>query len=127
MRGEGGECGREFRGDVNALSACIGGFPRESAQYCKGTQSERDTQGRYGSCVVFVSITVCSNCEMVDCCVALQECDRLRDEILPELGVRLEDRSAQTCVKLVDRETIKREQEQKKAVEEAKEMVGRGF
>uniref|UniRef100_A0A914CL90 Cysteine--tRNA ligase, cytoplasmic n=1 Tax=Acrobeloides nanus TaxID=290746 RepID=A0A914CL90_9BILA len=51
----------------------------------------------------------------------LAECDRLRDEILPELGVRLEDRKNQTCVKLVDRETLRREQEQKKAFEAAKQ------
>uniref|UniRef100_A0A0N5AW37 Cysteine--tRNA ligase, cytoplasmic n=1 Tax=Syphacia muris TaxID=451379 RepID=A0A0N5AW37_9BILA len=51
----------------------------------------------------------------------LEECDRLRDEVLPELGVRLEDRPLQTCVKLVDRETILREQEQKRAVIAAKE------
>ncbi|PAV87824.1 hypothetical protein WR25_06063 isoform B [Diploscapter pachys] len=47
----------------------------------------------------------------------LEECDRLRDEVLPELGVRLEDRTMQTCVKLVDRETLMREAEQKKAAE----------
>ncbi|KHN83584.1 Cysteine--tRNA ligase, cytoplasmic [Toxocara canis] len=52
----------------------------------------------------------------------LQECDRLRDEVLPGLGVRLEDRSSQTCVKLVDRETLLREQQQKKAVEAAKQL-----
>jgi hypothetical protein len=34
---------------------------------------------------------------------SLQECGRLRDEILSELGVRLEDRDAQACVKLLDR------------------------
>ncbi|VDD92361.1 unnamed protein product [Enterobius vermicularis] len=51
----------------------------------------------------------------------LEECDRLRDEILPELGVRLEDRASQTCVKLVDKETIFREQQQKKALEAGKE------
>lgn len=51
------------------------------------------------------------------------ECDRLRDEVLPELGVRLEDRSAQTCVKLVDRETLLREQQQKRVIEAAKEEV----
>ncbi|KAK6102952.1 cysteine--tRNA ligase [Brugia pahangi] len=51
----------------------------------------------------------------------LEECDKLRDEVLPELGVRLEDRNEQTCVKLVDRETLLREQEQKKAIEAAKE------
>ncbi|MCP9257474.1 Cysteine--tRNA ligase, cytoplasmic [Dirofilaria immitis] len=46
---------------------------------------------------------------------------KLRDEVLPELGIRLEDRSAQTCVKLVDRETLLREQQQKKIIEAAKE------
>ncbi|CAD6191916.1 unnamed protein product [Caenorhabditis auriculariae] len=51
----------------------------------------------------------------------LEECDRLRDEVLPELGVRLEDRSAQTCVKLVDRDTLRREAEQKAAAEKAKQ------
>lgn len=39
------------------------------------------------------------------------------------MGVRLEDRSAETCIKLVDRETLLREQEQKKAIEAAKEEV----
>ncbi|KAH7729373.1 cysteine--tRNA ligasecytoplasmic [Aphelenchoides avenae] len=50
----------------------------------------------------------------------LDECDRLRDDVLPELGVRLEDRLNETLVKLVDRETLLREREQKKAVEAAK-------
>lgn len=52
----------------------------------------------------------------------LQECDRLRDEVLPELGVRLEDKTQQTVVKLVDRATIIREQQQKAAAEEAKRV-----
>lgn len=54
---------------------------------------------------------------------SLQECDRLRDKVLPELGVRLEDRTSQTCVKLVDKETLLREKQQKRAVEAAKEEV----
>uniref|UniRef100_A0A915PWB8 Cysteine--tRNA ligase, cytoplasmic n=1 Tax=Setaria digitata TaxID=48799 RepID=A0A915PWB8_9BILA len=51
----------------------------------------------------------------------LEECDRLRDEVLPELGVRLEDRAGQTCVKFVDKATLLREKEQKKVIEAAKE------
>lgn len=43
--------------------------------------------------------------------------------MLPELGVRLEDRTNATCVKLVDRETLMREQEMKKAAEAAKQAV----
>ncbi|CAD5226388.1 unnamed protein product [Bursaphelenchus xylophilus] len=51
----------------------------------------------------------------------LKECDRLRDETLPELGVRLEDKNNRTCVKLVDRVTLLREIEQLKAMQKAKE------
>lgn len=49
----------------------------------------------------------------------LNLCDQLRDEVLPNLGVRLEDRegAAATAIKLVDKETLLREREAKKAVE----------
>ncbi|XP_066557221.1 cysteine--tRNA ligase, cytoplasmic isoform X1 [Amia ocellicauda] len=51
----------------------------------------------------------------------LQLCDGVRDEILPELGVRLEDHEGlPTVVKLVDRETLLKEREEKKKVEEEK-------
>ncbi|KAI6171817.1 Cysteinyl-tRNA synthetase [Aphelenchoides besseyi] len=52
----------------------------------------------------------------------LQECDRLRDDVLPSLGVRLEDSGAHTAVKLVDPEILLREQEQKRAIEDAKRL-----
>ncbi|VDN04473.1 unnamed protein product [Thelazia callipaeda] len=51
----------------------------------------------------------------------LKECDRLRDEILPDLGVRLEDRTSETCIKIVGKETLMREQQQKEAIGAAKE------
>ncbi|XP_012737592.2 cysteine--tRNA ligase, cytoplasmic isoform X2 [Fundulus heteroclitus] len=51
----------------------------------------------------------------------LQLCDVVRDDTLPELGVRLEDHEGQpTVVKLVDRETLLREKEEKKKMEEEK-------
>uniref|UniRef100_A0A7E4W012 Cysteine--tRNA ligase, cytoplasmic n=1 Tax=Panagrellus redivivus TaxID=6233 RepID=A0A7E4W012_PANRE len=50
----------------------------------------------------------------------LNECDRIRDEVLPLLGVRFEDRANQTIVKLEDPETLLREVEQKKAAAQAK-------
>uniref|UniRef100_UPI00398F00DA cysteine--tRNA ligase, cytoplasmic n=1 Tax=Pristiophorus japonicus TaxID=55135 RepID=UPI00398F00DA len=51
----------------------------------------------------------------------LQLCDGLRDDILPELGVRFEDHEGlPTVVKLVDRETLLREREEKKKIEEEK-------
>lgn len=51
----------------------------------------------------------------------LEACDRLRDDDLPELGVRLEDKEGgASVIKLVDRETLLREKEEKKRQEEAK-------
>lgn len=49
----------------------------------------------------------------------LQLSDALRDDVLPELGVRLEDHEGlPTVVKLVDRETLLREREERRRVEE---------
>jgi cysteinyl-tRNA synthetase len=42
----------------------------------------------------------------------LAECDRLRNDVLPQLGVRLEDRKGHTMVKLCDPETLIRERQQ---------------
>lgn len=52
----------------------------------------------------------------------LNLCDEIRDTILPELGVRLEDKQNETIVKLVDKETLLREMEQKKVIEENKRL-----
>jgi len=44
-------------------------------------------------------------------------CDKLRDDDLPELGVRLEDREgAKSLIKLDDKATLLREKEEKKQV-----------
>uniref|UniRef100_A0A8D0GCU1 Cysteine--tRNA ligase, cytoplasmic n=1 Tax=Sphenodon punctatus TaxID=8508 RepID=A0A8D0GCU1_SPHPU len=51
----------------------------------------------------------------------LQLCDGLRDDTLPELGVRLEDHEGlPTVVKLVDKDTLLKEREEKKKIEEEK-------
>ncbi|ERE81061.1 cysteinyl-tRNA synthetase, cytoplasmic [Cricetulus griseus] len=51
----------------------------------------------------------------------LQLSDALRDDILPELGVRFEDHEGlPTVVKLVDRDTLLKEKEEKKRAEEEK-------
>ncbi|KAH8404070.1 hypothetical protein KR215_009001 [Drosophila sulfurigaster] len=48
----------------------------------------------------------------------LKLCDELRDDVLPNLGVRLEDKDdGKFAVKLVDRETLLREREAKQAAE----------
>lgn len=52
----------------------------------------------------------------------LNLCDALRDDILPNLGVRFEDREgAAASIKLVDRETLLRERDAKKQVEAQKQ------
>ncbi|GAB0099473.1 Cysteine--tRNA ligase, cytoplasmic [Sergentomyia squamirostris] len=51
----------------------------------------------------------------------LKLCDQLRDELLPPLGVRLEDKEgAPTAVKLVDRDTLLREREARRAADAEK-------
>ncbi|XP_010894232.1 cysteine--tRNA ligase, cytoplasmic isoform X3 [Esox lucius] len=51
----------------------------------------------------------------------LQLCDAVRDDTLPELGVRLEDHEGlPTVVKLVDKETLLRERNEKKMAEDEK-------
>eukprot|EP01135_Chromosphaera_perkinsii_P001142 Nk52_evm92s158 gene=Nk52_evmTU92s158 len=57
----------------------------------------------------------CKNFEM------LNLCDKVRDDILPELGVKLEDREgAKAVVKLADKEALMREREIAKREEEQK-------
>ena len=53
----------------------------------------------------------------------LAECDKLRDDVLPNLGVRLEDKENEaTVIKLVDRAELMKEREEKKALEEKKRL-----
>ncbi|XP_014668021.1 PREDICTED: cysteine--tRNA ligase, cytoplasmic-like [Priapulus caudatus] len=53
----------------------------------------------------------------------LEQCDSVRDEVLPNLGVRLEDVEGQVAtLKLVDKETLLREKETKRQEEEKKRL-----
>ncbi|CAH0397272.1 unnamed protein product [Chilo suppressalis] len=47
-------------------------------------------------------------------------CDALRDTVLPEMGVRLEDKPDRTVVKLVSKEELMKEKEEKKRIEAEK-------
>ncbi|KZC10167.1 PREDICTED: cysteine--tRNA ligase, cytoplasmic [Dufourea novaeangliae] len=58
----------------------------------------------------------------------LEECDKLRDDVLPNIGVRLEDSNEESCrVKLVNREELLREKEckRKQELEKAEEKERR--
>lgn len=50
----------------------------------------------------------------------LSECDILRNEILPGLGVRLEDKDNHTVIKLVDKNELQKELEEKRLAEDKK-------
>merc|ERR1712037_183856 len=54
----------------------------------------------------------------------LKKCDELRDDVLPLLGVRLEDKENEpTVIKLVDKEELLREKAEAKAAEEKKRLA----
>lgn len=58
------------------------------------------------------------------CSDILTICDALRDDVLPNLGVRLEDRDGgAVSIKLVDRETLLRERDAKKQAEAQKQAL----
>lgn len=52
----------------------------------------------------------------------LQECDILRDDTLPNIGVRLEDNEEDCKVKLVNKEELLKEKEMKKKLELEKNL-----
>jgi len=53
----------------------------------------------------------------------LKECDILRDDTLPQLGVRLEDKEDEpTVIKLVNKEELMKEKEEKRKAEEKKRL-----
>lgn len=59
-----------------------------------------------------------------NCSDILTICDALRDDVLPNLGVRLEDRDGgAVSIKLVDRETLLRERDAKKQAEAQKQAL----
>eukprot|EP01134_Creolimax_fragrantissima_P006802 CFRG6802T1 len=54
--------------------------------------------------------------------VVLDICGRYRDDVLPEVGIRLEDRpNAKAIVKLVDKEELRRQKERELEIAQAKE------
>lgn len=58
------------------------------------------------------------------CNEILTICDALRDDVLPNLGVRLEDRDgAAVSIKLVDRDTLLKERDAKKQAEAQKQAL----
>lgn len=75
----------------------------------------------YLSCMADFRDNVRQSAREIRATSILAECDRLRDDVLPNLGVRLEDKENEpTIIKLVDKEELLKEKAEKKLVEEKK-------
>lgn len=82
--------------------------------------SKEETLMPYLSTLADFRKCVRENALQVGATKILQICDELRDDILPKLSVRLEDKEGQSVIKLVDRDVLMREREEKTRREELK-------
>lgn len=95
------------------------GFP--SAAIGDGASNKEEILMPYLSALADFRKLVRENAREVKASGILQLCDELRDETLPNLSVRLEDKEGHSVIKLVDREALIRERDEKKRREEQKE------
>lgn len=96
------------------------GFPAISGG--DGAANKEEILMPYLSALADFRKAVRENARDVKATTILQLCDELRDEILPNLSVRLEDKEGVSVVKLVDSEVLMREREDKKRREEQKKI-----
>lgn len=104
-------------GAIQAPKLAIG-FPAISGG--EGAGNKEEILMPYLSALADFRKAVRENAREVKATEILKLCDELRDEILPNLSVRLEDKEGHSVVKLVDREVLIREREDKKRREEQK-------
>jgi len=104
-------------GAVQAPKKMIG-FPVSSGG--DGAANKEEILMPYLSALADFRKAVRESAREVKATAILQLCDELRDDILPNLSVRLEDKEGQSVVKLVDRNALMKEREEKKLREEQK-------
>lgn len=94
------------------------GFPISES---KGATNTEELVMPYLSIMADFRDSVRSHARQLKATDILRVCDRLRDDILPNVGVRLEDQEGSaSAVKLMDRESLLREKEAKKKAEAEK-------
>ncbi|CAO1422434.1 unnamed protein product [Diamesa tonsa] len=98
------------------------GFPSVSAGGSEDCGNKEEILMPYLSALADFRKAVREDAREVKATKILQRCDELRDEVLPNLGVRLEDKEGQSVLKLVDKEVLFKEREEKKKREEAKRL-----
>lgn len=106
-------------GAIQAPKKSIG-FPAISGG--DGVGNKEEILMPYLSALADFRKAVRENAREVKATEILKLCDELRDEILPNLSVRLEDKEGHSVVKLVDREVLIRERDEKKRREEQKKV-----
>lgn len=94
------------------------GFPSISGG--EGAGNKEEILMPYLSTLADYRKAVREHARSVKATAILQLCDELRDEILPNLSVRLEDKEDHSVIKLVDREVLIKERDEKKRREEQK-------
>lgn len=98
------------------------GFPSATAGDSEDCGNKEEILMPYLSALADFRKAVREDAREVKATMILQRCDELRDEVLPNLGVRLEDKEGQSVLKLVDKEVLFKEREEKKKREEAKRL-----
>ncbi|XP_015118826.1 cysteine--tRNA ligase, cytoplasmic [Diachasma alloeum] len=93
------------------------GFPIDSNECTKNNNIE-ETVLPYLDIIGQFREKIRNHAKTIKATEILQECDRLRDEVLPNVGVRLEDDDSGSCqIKLVNRDELLKEREAKKRFE----------
>jgi len=107
---------------LGMISGCdeMLGFPSSSGLTAgQGTVDLESLVLPYLSCMADFRDNVRKEAREIKAGSILTECDRLRDDVLPSLGVRLEDKENEpTVIKLVDKAELMKEREEKKLAEE---------
>ncbi|XP_069680399.1 cysteine--tRNA ligase, cytoplasmic [Periplaneta americana] len=117
---------RDIAAYITWLLRVFGAIPTEESigfpiTESRGTTNTEEVVMPYLSILAEFRDNIRSQARQLKATDMLKECDRLRDDILPNVGVRLEDREGtKSAVKLVDRETLLREKEAKKKAEAEK-------
>jgi len=97
------------------------GFPAVSAGAAEAGQATEDVVMPYLEVLASFRDVVRKEARGLKAVEILKECDKIRDDVLPSLGVRLEDKETEpTVIKLVDKAELAREKEMKARQEEAK-------
>ncbi|GBM57479.1 Cysteine--tRNA ligase, cytoplasmic [Araneus ventricosus] len=108
---------------LQIFGASFGGTSQESSENSSTAQVNEDLVMPYLRTLADFRENIRQLAKEVNAISILKKCDELRDDILPNLGVRLEDQEGmKAAIKLVDPAELAREKEMKLKVEAKKKL-----